>query len=145
MLVLVGLGWAAALAAPSNAPSASSTAGKVAPEAPEPPKSVFVMPTNYPKDGRDPFFPNRVLINAAPTTTTNRPVVQTVALVLNGISGSAGNRLCMINGHTFGKGDEDEVKTGDGRKVKIRCLEIGEDGATIEVEGQRRELKLRVQ
>jgi hypothetical protein len=146
-IVLLVLACAlACAAAPSNATAAANTAAKAAPEAPEPPKSVFVMPTNFPKDGRDPFFPNRVLINAvAQTTPTNRPVVQTVALVLNGISGTAVKRLCMINGHTFGKGDDDEIKTSDGRKVRVRCLEINEDSATVEVEGQRRELRLRPQ
>ncbi len=130
----------AALAGPSNAPSATATNTKAAAAEPEIPKSVFILPAG-PKDGRDPFFPNRVL--GYKVAQTNQAPIQAVTLLLNGVGGTRDHRLCIINGQTFGPGDEEDVKTPDGRKVKIRCLEVKEESVIIQVDGERRELRLR--
>ena len=101
-------------------------------------RSVFVVPTN-PKEGRDPFFPN-----------SNRPyeraqagqphVGDITALVLKGISGPPDRRLAIINNHTFGVGDEQDLATPQGR-IHIRCVEIKDSSVVIESAGQRHELK----
>jgi len=101
-------------------------------------RSVFVVPTN-PKEGRDPFFPN-----------SNRPyeraqagqphVGDITALVLKGISGPPDRRLAIINNHTFGVGDEQDLATPQGR-IHIRCIEIKDRSVVIESAGQRHELK----
>jgi hypothetical protein len=106
------------------------------------PQSVFVVPTNT-KDGRDPFFPNSDRLLAAGSTTPKRTSTpETALLVLNGLSGTAGRKLAMINGRTLAEGEEAEVSTAGGR-VRFRCLEIKTDSVIIEVSGERRELRLR--
>jgi hypothetical protein len=100
-------------------------------------RSVFVVPTN-PKEGRDPFFPN-----------SNRPyeraqagqphVGDITALVLKGISGPPDRRLAIINNHTFGVGDEENIVTPQGT-IHVRCIEIKTGSVVIESGGQRHEL-----
>jgi hypothetical protein len=65
-----------------------------------------------------------------------------VQLVWNGVSGTADNRLVMINGRTFGPGDEYTFNTSRGGVV-VRCVEITEDAVTVDVGGQRRTLHRR--
>jgi TPR repeat protein len=62
---------------------------------------------------------------------------------LQGLSGPENRRLAIINGQTFQKGDEGEIKAGS-RKVKIKCLEVGANSATVSIASvvQPRELKL---
>lgn len=104
------------------------------------PKSVFIIPKN-PRQGRDPFFPSstRLFAQAATKNTTELAAAE---VMLNGVSGGPGHRLAIINGETFGEGDEAQIKTPSGR-VRVKCLEIGQDSALVEIAGQRRELHLR--
>ncbi|MGO8836588.1 MAG: hypothetical protein ACLQAH_05090 [Limisphaerales bacterium] len=110
-----------------------------APAAPEVvTRSVFTMPTN-PKEGRDPFFPdsNRPYESA----TAGKPHVADVSsLVLRGISGSSNQRLAIINSHTIGVGDEQDLVTPQGR-LHIRCIEIKTNSVVIESGGSIHELK----
>ena len=102
------------------------------------PTSQFAIPTSS-VEGRNPFFPESTLTNfrqSSPTNTTSK--VSAVALTLQGISG----RFALINGRTFAEGEDGDVTVGRS-KVHIQCLKIKEDGVTIEVDGTRRELKLR--
>jgi hypothetical protein len=102
-----------------------------------PTNSVFVVPTN-PKDGRDPFFPNSTRPYDALSAV--RPHVADVSsLVLKGISGPPDHRLVIINNHTFGVGDEENLVTPQGR-IHIRCVEIKARSVVIESGGQRHEL-----
>jgi len=82
-----------------------------------PPRSVFVIPTN-PQEGRDPFYPN------SPRPYENAPAAKAVigdirSLVLKGISGPPDHRLAIINNHTLGVGDEQDLATPQGR-IHIR-------------------------
>jgi hypothetical protein len=105
-------------------------------------KSVFTIPEN-PSQGRDPFFPER-----APDgyTSKAKPVVSNSAvLVLQGISGTANNRLAIINGRTLAEGETAEVSSGSGSsRVRIQCVEITDDSATVKIGNERRQLQLGV-
>lgn len=104
--------------------------------------SVFVLPAN-PKEGRDPFYPassrpyQSAVVPSAKSTELNLDL-----LVLQGISGQPPQRLAIINKRTFAVGDDAEVSTSQGR-LHIHCLEINDNSAVIEVNGQRHELRYR--
>ena len=107
-------------------------------------RSVFTLPTN-PTEGRDPFFPESTRLYAAYLAKLvkdeNKPRVGDLSsLVLKGISGTANNRLAIINNHTLGIGDEQDIATPQGR-IHIRCVEIKDDSVVVESAGQRHELK----
>jgi hypothetical protein len=99
--------------------------------APEPPKSVFVMPAG-PKEGRDPFFPDSLRPYDI-ATQNSRPVL---SLHIKGFLGKPGHPLVIINNHTFAEGDEQEVSTPSG-PVEVRCVAIRGDSAIVEAGGQR--------
>ena len=104
------------------------------------PQSVFVIPAT-PREGRNPFFPQSVA--AAPVVIKkSNSTLDFASFVLNGIT-SPPKRTAMINGRTFEAGEEGEVKLPGGGKVLIKCEEIRGDSAVINVNGQRRELRLR--
>ena len=96
-------------------------------------RSIFKLPTN-PKEGRDPFFPGsmRPYVSAV---APSAPTSDLSSLVMQGTSGTPEHRLAIINNVTFGVGDDAEVSTSKGR-IRIHCLEITDDGATIEAGGQ---------
>jgi hypothetical protein len=108
-------------------------------------QSMFQMPTG-PKEGVDPFFPHskRPYGPIAPivVATTPEPVKVAVELKLKAISGLPEHRLALINNHTFEAGEEGEVVTTNGR-MRIRCLEIQQESAIVQVGPERRELHLR--
>ncbi len=93
--------------------------------------------------GKDPFFPNRVLVPvvkaATPKSTDASQLLQ-----LKGFSGAVNRRLAIINNQTFEVGEEREVTTPGG-KIKIRCVEIRADSVVVELPNQagRKELQLR--
>ncbi|HXI71976.1 MAG TPA: hypothetical protein VNN22_16590 [Verrucomicrobiae bacterium] len=102
--------------------------------------SVFIMPAS-PTDGRDPFYP----ASTRPYQTSVVPNAKTAdvnmsLISLQGISGQPPQRLAIINKRTFATGDNLEVSTSQGR-IRVRCLEISENSAVIEVNGQRHELR----
>lgn len=94
------------------------------------------MPAN-PKAGRDPFFPSSMHPYAIKSAA--KAVVAEVTLTLNGITPG---KFVMINGRTFSEGEEGDIKTAAGPR-RVRCLKIKEDSAIIEMDGGRRELRLR--
>ena len=105
------------------------------------PQSSFTIPAT-PQEGRDPFFPNSS-IGTGTVTLKPTPSAGIEALILNGISGTANNKLAMINGRTLAEGETTEVNTSAGR-VRIHCIEIKGESAVVEVVGgERRELHLR--
>jgi type II secretory pathway component PulC len=90
-----------------------------------------------PPNGRDPFFPNshRRDPQMAPNPTPT-PQPASSELVLKGIVGSANHRLALINDDSIMEvGEEGSVRVPGGH-VKLRCLEIGEDYAVIQVAGE---------
>jgi hypothetical protein len=120
--------------------AAAPAAQPVAPEVVS--RSVFITPAN-PREGRDPFFPdsNRPYENMQPTNQVHEPHIGDItALVLKGISGPSDHRLAIINNHTFGVGDEQDLTTPQGR-IHIRLVEIKDNSVMIESAGERYELK----
>jgi hypothetical protein len=104
-------------------------------------KSVFVIPDNS-SQGRDPFFPER---SPDGYTSKAKPIVSNSAvLVLQGISGTTDNRLAIINGRTLAEGETADVSSGSGSsRVRIQCLQITDNSATVQIGSERRQLHLR--
>ncbi len=128
---------------PAAASGHAKTATNAVPAEPEPPKSVFVIPSTS-QDGKDPFFPQSVRLRkslAVIKGATNLPPA-VVDLQLKGISGGANRRLAIINNRTFGIGEEGEV-TSDAGVVRIICQEIKDDSVQVLVNGRERTLRLR--
>jgi hypothetical protein len=119
------------------APAAQGTNDFVAPQA------KFVMPRTQ-QEGRDPFFPRSLYPYGpiAPVNVTTQAPVVAVELKLKAISGLPPQRLALINNHTFEAGEEAEVITTNGR-MRIRCLEITGDSATVQIGPERRVLRMR--
>ena len=134
------------MAGAAQAPTPTKT--PAAPAKPDPaaeqevPRAVFVVPTS-PKDGRDPFFPNSTLTFPNPVTKTNPTIAAAPPRMgLMGISGTRERPLAIINNKTFGKGEEQEIASGNA-KLRVRCIDIKEDSVIIEVNGERQELRMR--
>jgi hypothetical protein len=139
--VLVGLAFWLTSASAENQPASKRAEARPnpAPQEVPVPKSVFVVPTQR-GEGTDPFFPKSTGM-PAPT-----PKVSTTSvfseLVLKGFSGTTQQRLAIINNHTFAAGEETDLHIGSGR-VHVRCLEVRTDSVVIEIDGERREMRLR--
>jgi hypothetical protein len=99
-------------------------------------RSVFVIPAT-PQEGRDPFFPDSTRTHEESGVSNRSAAIS--ALVIRGFSGPQNHRLVIINNHTFGVGDEGDVKTSGGR-VHLRCTEIRANSVIIEISGMKREL-----
>ncbi|HTL58756.1 MAG TPA: hypothetical protein VL361_23920 [Candidatus Limnocylindrales bacterium] len=104
------------------------------------PLSKFDIPAS-PRDGRNPFFPQSAIVAPIVASKPNA-ALDFSSIVLNGIT-SPPKRTAMINGRTFERGEEGEVRLPSGAKVLIKCEEIRADSAIIFSNGQRRELRLR--
>lgn len=138
VLALLG-GGLSALAAPGKPPKPAPDANS-APAPAEIPQSVFVIPAS-PKEGRNPFFPHAIA--ASPVAQVRRGAVDTSGIVLNGVT-SRPKPSVMINGITFEKGEEHEIRLAGGGRVKVLCQDIHEDSASVVINGtQTRELRLR--
>jgi hypothetical protein len=125
-------------------PGASRAKADVASAEAPVPQSVFMIPAQ-PSEGRDPFYPRTIRLRTASNTQTNRVSAPAVAdLKLNGLSGTPERPLAVINGVTFGKGDENVVPLPTGR-VRVLCIEVRlrDEAAVVEVAGERKELRLR--
>ncbi len=116
------------------APTAAANAYEVAVT-----KSVFTVPTSV-KEGRNPFFPGAKVSVEVPKDKEQS--LEASAFVLNGITGPP-LRSAMINGRTFLKGEEGEVRLQNGAKIMIKCSDIRDESAVIVVGGIQRELRLR--
>jgi hypothetical protein len=146
-------GWKGALAilllcttvaSPNAQPQSTNTKASVTSTNAPLAQSVFINPKDK-QQGVDPFFPrsNRPYGPVAPIViaTTPEPVTVAVELKLKAISGLPEHRLALINNHTFEAGEEGEVVTTNGR-MRIRCLEIHQDSAVVQVGPERREIHL---
>ncbi len=107
----------------------------------QPVRSVFDIPAS-PRDGHDPFFPDST--RGYVITAATNAVAEISNLVIKGFSGSPGNRMVIINNHTFAAGDNSEVLTPGGR-IHIHCLVINSNSVVIEANGQRRQLTFSTQ
>jgi hypothetical protein len=145
-ILLVGVvSVRAAQPAKPGATAPAKAASNAAPAVVEPPKSTFHVPTSYQDPVKDPFFPlSTRLRKSVPVAATgsNAPPVVMIKLELKGISGTATQRLAIINTHTYGVGEEGEITTGSDR-TRIRVIEIKSDSVVVEVNGERQILKLR--
>jgi hypothetical protein len=121
-------------------PGKIPAAFEVVPEMPVPP-STFVIPSQ-PDEGRNPFFPQSMLIKPAPPKVIPGNVIDPSMFVLNGIT-SPPRRTAMINGRTFEPGEEGEVRLASGNKALIKCEDIRGESVTISFGGQRHELRMR--
>jgi len=123
----------------TNQPAAASTNEVVVPQA------KFIQPQT-PHEGKDPFFPRSIYpyqgLAPVVTNTNPGPVAVVADLKLKGISGLPPHRLAVINNHTFEAGEEAEVITTNGR-MSIRCLEISENSAVVQVGPERRVLRMK--
>ena len=110
---------------------------------PSPYASVFEDLT--PPKGRDPFFPNshrRDPVPIMPVAMTEKPPPSS-ELVLKGVVGAANHRLAVINNVILETGESGTVRVPGG-KLRLKCLEIGEDFAVIQVEGEIEPKRLRL-
>ena len=101
------------------------------------PAYVSVFEELMPPKGRDPFFPKSH--RREPVTTESASGEKPAAapeLVLKGIVGSANHRLAVLNGAILEVNEEATVRLPGGGRVRVRCLEIGQDHAVIKVEGE---------
>jgi len=121
----------------NNKPSVNAKSDAI-----EVPRSEFSIPSKA-GDGRDPFFPlSRRLIVEAKPKSDGGPKPVSVSLLLKGIANSGNKRFALINDKTFEAGEERDVPFGTS-KVRVLCVEIGEDSAIVEVNGGRQELRLK--
>jgi hypothetical protein len=97
---------------------------------------VSVFDELMPPKGRDPFFPNSHRRDPVPVIAHN-DTPQSVAgeLLLKGVIGAPGHRTALINNAILQVGEQDTVRVPSGR-VKVKCLEIGEDYAVVQAEGE---------
>jgi hypothetical protein len=102
--------------------------------------SEFVIPATV-TAGRDPFFPARA-INTSASASTNTAAPVSLNFILQGVSGTKARRFALINGRTFGVGEEAELTAGKS-KVRVTCISIEEDSCIIESGGRQQMLKLK--
>ncbi|EEF62424.1 hypothetical protein [Pedosphaera parvula] len=129
-------------AAPTEPASGGSVGGETNSVAADAviPQSVFDLTA---KNIRDPFYPDTLRRPIPALVTTNAlPVVALSSLVLKALSGSAGQRLALINNRTLEVGESAEVTTANGSKIKVHCIDIKESSVFIKVESQPEPIEL---
>ena len=145
-LVVAVLALAPYGAGAAGAAGTTGTAGKPAAtpatEATPPPRSVFVIDSQF---GRDPFFPKSTRIGrVAPQTnvvvTTTSPQFPDDIRVA-GFSNQRGKLIVILNGKSIEKGEKIELNLRAGR-LPVRCLDITEKTILLEVNGHTKELSL---
>jgi hypothetical protein len=129
----------AAKAAPVATNSVSMNTNSLSVEIP---KSIFIIPVSS-KEGRDPFFPDSTHVytaNAAKTKAT-----QTAGNLTFKLGVLSPKFATIINGsasRTLAAGEETEFNASGG-PYRIKCLEIKAESVVIEINGERRELRMR--
>ena len=105
---------------------------------------VSVFEDLLPPKGRDPFFPDSHRREPAPApivVAAARKAAVASDLLLKGIVGSATHRLAVINNQILEVGETAPVRVSVGQ-VRVKCIEIGEDHAVVQVEGEPRPQRL---
>ena len=104
--------------------------------------SVFVAKPGF---GKDPFFPKSTRLGPVQVTTNTVEVSPTPisSLILKGISGPKNHRLAIINNKTFEIGEEAEIKAV-GETLRVKCIDVRDDGVVVSVNGQTQKLYLGV-
>lgn len=103
-------------------------------------KSTFVKAPNQ-GSGKDPFFPKSTRFGPPVTKTTEVAPTPISCLNLKGISTSKGHRTAIINNRTFEASEEAEIRACGGT-LRVKCVEIRDDGITVSVSGQTQTLSL---
>jgi hypothetical protein len=131
---------------PAVKPSGPPAAPKPAVAAPAAPSATNAKQTTeyvsffdelMPPKGRDPFYPNSHRRDPVPVAVArpDKPASLVGDLRLQGIVGTASHRMAIINGTSFDAGEQDTIRVPNGR-IKVKCLEIGEDYAVVLAEGE---------
>jgi hypothetical protein len=126
----------ASFSAPAKA-AASPAATNSAPAELVIPPAIFDLSTPGIKD---PFFP--ATTRTALPVATNTASFSAGSFLLKALSGSANQRLALINNRTLARGEEAEVTVATGQKIKIVCLDIREASVLIRAPGQLEPLEL---
>lgn len=92
--------------------------------------------------GKDPFFPRSSRIRGQAAVTNVPVVLDFPDLRLKGISGTATQRLALINRYTLAEGESQEIRVND-RSYAITCVAVRERSVVLSWRGQQRELFLR--
>ena len=98
---------------------------------------VSVFENILPPKGIDPFYPNshrRDPVPIMPVVLTERPPPSS-ELALKGVVGASSHRLAVINNVILETSESGTVRVASG-KMRVKCMEIGEDYAVIQVEGE---------
>lgn len=74
------------------------------------------------------FAPHQIASTELPEPTWVKEIK------LQGLSGNEPRRLAIINGKSFQKGDQAEIKAGV-KSVKIRCVEVRQTSVTVVIDG----------
>lgn len=106
-------------------------------------QSVFVYPSNA-SEGRDPFFPNstRAYFFAKPTKPTPKPGASLTDLILKSIIGTPPHYIAVINNHAFAVGDDGDIFTKTGHRLRIHCADINPQSKTVTVEANGTSIEL---
>lgn len=104
-----------------------------APSVMQVPRSIFTIPASS-KEGRDPFFPASLRPYAA-VLVPGGNTGDLSTLVMQGVLGVPPHQLVIINNVTFGVGDDAEVRTPQGGRIRIHCVEIKGNSAVVEANG----------
>ena len=136
--------FALALAANASAPAAQAPAPTPhAGAAPVPEirfvKSEFVTKPGF---GKDPFFPKSTRTQIAAPVNSIETGPSFGFLSLKGVSGPKNHRLAIINNKTFEPGEEADLPTATGQRVRVKCVEIRDDGVVVSIGGQTQKLYL---
>jgi hypothetical protein len=108
---------------------------------------VSVFEDLLPPKGRDPFFPDSHRREPAPppaVVVAARKAAVASDLLLKGIVVSATHRLAVVNNQSLEVGEEAPVRAANGI-VRVKCLEIGDDYAVVQVEGEARPQRLEME
>jgi hypothetical protein len=88
-----------------------------------------------PPKGKDPFFPTSHRRDPVPVATPTTDGFVDPVLVLKSIIHSSKHSQAVINNAQLEVGEEESVRVPNG-KVRVRCLEIGNDFVRVQVQGE---------
>lgn len=106
------------------------------------PRSEFTDDLGFAKD---PFFPNSPRRPKAVVRTVEPEVARPNVpefLTLRGISNIQGRKLAIINNYTVAEGEDFSLRSGT-QTIRVKCVEIKDRSAIINVNGATKELSLR--
>ncbi len=107
---------------------------------------VSVFQDLLPPKGLDPFFPDSHRRDpAAPAAATAEKPPPTANILLKGVVGAAAHRLAVIGGgfnnSILEAGESGSVRVADGQ-IRVKCIEVGEDYALVQIQGESQTRKL---